>query len=632
MKRPCLLLGALAAFGTAASGAADRPNLLWITSEDHGPHLGAYGDKIAATPHLDALAARGLRYRRAWSCAPVCAPARTTIISGLFATSAGAEHMRSMVALPAGRRLFPEFLREAGYYCTNNSKEDYNLTQPARVWDVSSRQAHWRNRAAGQPFFAVFNSNATHEGQIRKSPHPLKVDPARVRVPAFHPDTPEVRRDWAQYHTNVSAADAVAGAHLADLATAGLADDTIVFYFADHGPGLPRHKRWPGNSGLQVPLIVYFPPKWRHLAPPDFAAGAESDRLVSFVDFAPTVLSLAGLPPPAWMQGRAFAGKFATEPAPYLHGFRGRMDERVDLVRSVTDGRYVYLRNYLPHLSPGQHVNAQFNAATTQLWRKLYDEGKLDEAQSLFWRAPKAPEELYDLQEDPDEVRNLAGSPAHREVLARLRAAQQAHARAIRDVGFLPEGEMQVRAAGASPHDLARDDARYPFERIFAAAELASGFMPEAVPGLRVALGDADRAVRYWGALGFLIRGRGAVEGAAADLRKALDDPSPFVRLAAAWALAEHGNGSDARRALAVLADHAPWDRNDVFVSMAALTAIDNLGAKAAPLREAVRSWPAEGPAPDDRYRPYVPQLLRSISTRLETTSARTAPRRTKKP
>jgi uncharacterized sulfatase len=307
------------------------------------------------------------------------------------------------------------------------------------------------------------------------------------------------------------------------------------------------------------------------------------------------------------------------------------MDERTDLVRSVTDGRYVYLRNYLPHLSQGQHVNAQFNSATTQRWRQLFDEGKLDEAQSLFWKTPKAPEELYDLQSDPDEVRNLAAAPTHRDILARLRAAQQAQAREIRDVGFLPEGEMHARAAGASPYDVARDAVRYPFERVFAAAEHASSLAADATPKLRDALSDTDSAVRYWGALGFLMRGRSAVEGAAADLRRALEDSSPFVRIAAAWALAEHGDGDDARRALAVLGEHAPWGRNNLFVSMAALTAIDNLGAKAAALREAMKTWPAEGSAPDERYHPYVPQLLRSIAAQLEIPSDKVSPRRRRK-
>lgn len=621
--KPSFILFALLGVCGRALVAADKPNILWITSEDHGPHLGAYGDPNAATPNLDALAARGMLFKHVWSCAPVCAPARTTIISGLFAPSSGGEHMRSMVALPAGKKMYPQFLAEAGYYCTNNSKEDYNLTKPAQVWHASSGKAHWNHRPAGTPFFAVFNSNLSHEGQIRKSANPLKVDPAKVRVPAYHPDTPEVRRDWAQYYTNVGAVDAVAGEHLAELADAGLADDTIVFYFSDHGPGLARSKRWPSDSGLHVPMIVYFPEKWRHLAPKDYAPGAKSDRLVSFVDLAPTVLSLAGVPPREWMQGRAFAGKFQTEPAPYLHGYRGRMDERTDLVRSVTDGRYVYLRNYMPHLSQGQHVNAQFNNVTTQQWRKLFDEGKLNEAQSTFWKTPKAPEELYDLQSDPDEVRNLAASPAHVETLKKLRAVQQAQARQIRDVGFLPEGEMHARAAGASPYDLARDGDRYPFERVFAIAELASSLAPDAAPELRNALTDADSAVRYWAALGFLMRGGAAVGNAAADLRQALADTSPFVRVAAAWALAAHGNSADARAAVTVLGELAPWGRNSVFVSISALTAIDNIGTKAAPLRDAVKTWPAEGPAPDDRFDPFVPQLLRSISAKLETASAK---------
>jgi len=331
------------------------------------------------------------------------------------------------------------------------------------------------------------------------------------------------------------------------------------------------------------------------------------------------------------MQGRAFAGKFQIDPAPYLHGYRGRMDERYDLVRSVTDGRYVYLRNYMPHLSQGQHVNAQFGITTTQEWRRLFDEGKLNAAQSTFWQTPKAPEELYDLQNDPDEVRNLAGAPEHREVLARFRTAQQEQARRIRDVGFLPEGEMHARAAGSSPYDLARDDARYPFERIFTTAGLASSLAPDAVPRLREALRDADSAVRYWAALGFLMRDRSAVAAAAADLRQAMGDASPFVRIAAAWALAEHGEADDAHAALALLGEHAPWGKNNVFVALAALTAIDNLGAKAAPLREAVKTWPANGPAPDERYLPYVPQLLRSIAGKLDTLSSKPGAKRKKK-
>ena len=612
------------AFGSEFRGAsrAAKPNILWITSEDHGPEMGCYGDANATTPNVDALAARGMLFKHAWSTAPVCAPARTTIISGLFAPSAGAEHMRSMVPMPAGKRMYPEFLREAGYYCTNNVKEDYNLRKPAKLWDVQTRDAHWKNRPAGKPFFAIFNSTVSHESQIRGAARPLRLDPAKVRVPAYHPDTPEVRRDWAQYYANVTAADADAGARLKELADAGLADDTIVFYYGDHGSGMPRSKRWPGNSGLHVPLVVYFPPQWQHLAPKEYRTGGKSDRLVCFADLAPTLLSLAGIAPPEWMQGHAFAGKFQTAPQPLVYGFRGRMDESYDFIRSVTDGRYVYLRNYLPHLSHGQHVDTQFETATTAVWRKLYDAGKLTPAQASFWQTPKAPEELYDLQSDRDEVRNLAGDPAHRAVLEKLRSAQQAQARRIRDVGFLPEGEIHARSQGAAPYDVGHDDARYPFEKIFAAAELASSLQADAVPALRRALADSDNAVRYWGVMGLLMRGEAVVRQSASDLKKAQGDASPSVRIAAAWALAEHGSASDVAPALTLLGDHANWGKHDVFTAMHALTVIDHLGLKAASLRDVAKTWPTTGKSPDGRFDSYVPRLVKGIRARLGVESA----------
>ncbi|NBQ25648.1 MAG: sulfatase, partial [Verrucomicrobia bacterium] len=228
-----------------SSQAADRPNILWITSEDNGPHLGCYGDTYAHTPNLDGLAAKGVIYLNAWSTAPVCAPARTTLISGVYPPATGGQHMRSMAPMPAFMKMYPQYLRQAGYYCTNNSKEDYNLSQSGQVWDESSRKAHWKNRPDGKPFFAIFNITTSHESQIRKRPHQAVHDPAKVRVPAYHPDTPEVRQDWAQYHDKITEMDATAGKHLRELEQAGLAEDTIIFYYGDHGSGMPRSKRWP---------------------------------------------------------------------------------------------------------------------------------------------------------------------------------------------------------------------------------------------------------------------------------------------------------------------------------------------------------------------------------------------------
>lgn len=612
-----LRLLCLTLIGTSCLGAvaAERPNILWLTSEDHGPQMGCYGDALARTPNVDQLAAKGMCFKRIWSCAPVCAPARTAIITGLYTSSSGGQHMRSMVPLPADMKLYPQVLREAGYYCTNNSKEDYNIRKPERLWDESSGKAHWRNRATGQPFFAIFNSTKSHESKIRKRPHKQIADPAKMRVPAYHPDTPEVRQDWAQYYDIVSEADADAGTRLQEIEKAGLATDTIVFYYADHGSGMPRSKRWPSDSGLRVPLVVYFPDRWRHLAPHEYQSGGKSDRLVNFVDLAPTLLSMVGIKPPSWMQGHAFAGPYQTEPLPFLFGERGRMDERFDLVRSVTDGRYVYLRNYYPHVSQAQHVAYQFGTPTTRVWHALFEQGQTNDAQSVFWRVPKPPEELYDLENDPDEVRNLAHLPEHRSTLIKLRQAQQAHAAAIRDICFLPEGEIHSRSQGTTPYEMARDEAMYPFSRVMAAAEKASDLDPSELSELTRLLSDTDSAVRYWAALGLLMRGREGVAGRETMLRPALKDSSPYVRIVAAQALAQFGTEADLAPALATLRELAPTDINGVFVSMSALSAIDALATRDGALKDFVRGMNPQGPSPDPRYNEYVPRLVESITS-----------------
>jgi arylsulfatase A-like enzyme len=601
--------GALSA-GLLGGATAPLPNILWITAEDIGPHLGCYGDRYAVTPQLDRLAARSLRYLHCWSNAPVCAPARTAIISGVYPPSTGSEHMRSQTRMPAFMRMYPQFLREAGYYTTNNSKEDYNLVKPDGVWDDSSPRAHWRNRRRGQPFFAVFNFTSTHESQIRRRPHTLAHDPAGVRVPPYHPDTPEVRHDWAQYYDNLTTLDGQAAQVLAELETDGLAADTIVFFYGDHGSGMPRHKRCPYDSGLRVPLLVHIPDKYRRLAPKDYRAGGQTGRLVSFVDLAPTVLSLAGIRPPEWMQGHAFLGRYAARPQPYVYGFRGRMDERYDLVRSVRDQRYVYVRNYMPYLPYGQHLSYMFETPTTQVWKRLYDEGKLTPVQRRFWEA-RPPEELYDLERDPDEVENLADSPAHRAVRDRLRAAQQELARRIRDVGFLPEDEIHARAEGSTPYEMARDDRRYPFARVFAAAEQAASGEP--IRDYASLFRDADSAVRYWGAMALLMRGGEVVRAEKELLVRALADPAPAVQIAAARALGQYADGDELERSLEVLVERADASRNPYYAAVQALNALDALDERARPVLARIRQLPdtSQDAARDPRTRDYTGRLLR---------------------
>ncbi|RFC47101.1 MAG: putative sulfatase [Verrucomicrobia bacterium] len=591
---------------TACGAVAARPNILWITSEDNGPHLGCYGEPLAVTPYLDGLAARGMRYTHAISNAPVCAPARTTVITGLYAPSAGAEPMRSAVSLPAEFRLFPQLLREAGYYCTNNAKEDYNLTNPGPLWDESSGKAHWNRRAPGQPFFAVFNSEISHESQIRNQIGQADRihDPAKVRVPAYHPDTPEVRQDWAQYHDRITMMDAQCGQRLRELAEAGLEEETIVFYWADHGSGMPRNKRWPYHSGLSVPLIVSFPEKWKHLAPKDYVQGGESGRMVAFVDFAPTLLSLVGIAPPGWMQGEAFAGPHQTEGRSFNFGYRGRMDERFDCVRSVMGSRYVYIRNYMPHKIYGQYIAYMFQTPTTRVWQELDAAGKLNEDQSRFWR-PKPAEELYDLQSDRDEVRNLARSAEHAGILAAMRKANEEHLRETCDLGFLPEQEFHARAAdaGVSPYAMGHDAALYDFGKVFAAATLATARRDGSTAEILALLDQPDAGVRYWGTIGVLVQGAAAVGVGKERLVRALQDPSPMVRIGAAEALGRFGGEDVLERSLKVLVK-AIDPAGDVFAALAAWNALDEL---------------------DDRVRPVLPVLRETSAVPLHPPNERVA-------
>ena len=594
----------------APAQPSDRPNILWLTCEDMSPNLGCYGDSYSATPNIDRLAAQGMRFTNASSNAPVCAAARTTIITGMYASSLGAQQMRSFVDMPARFPLFPKLLREGGYYTTNNVKEDYNVEQHGPTWADSSKKAHWKRRKNGQPFFSVFNSTITHESQIRNEIDEANQihDPAGVRVPAYHPDTPEVRRDWAQYYDRITMMDCEVGAKLDELRDAGLAENTIVFFFSDHGSGMPRSKRTARNSGLNVPVIVYFPPKWRHLAPANYQAGGASDRLISFVDFAPTVLSIAGLKPADWMQGGAFCGKYAVAEPEFSFGFRGRMDERDDLVRSVRDKRYMYVRNFMPHRSEGQHMDYMFQTPTTRVWKKLFDEGKLNEAQSQFWRSRES-EELYDLETDRDEIVNLAKAPEQADRVRHMRAALDAWEHRIKDVHFLSEWEMHERAKGSTPYDIGHDAKVYDFDAVYAAARLATSQNSDDAPKIAALLDSPDSVIRYWAATGLLTFGQPGFAAGREKLVKALHDDSPMVRIVAAEIVGRHGTDKGLKNAaLATLMELAQPTEN-TFISMAAWNALDYLDENAQPAANALRKISPDPVDPPRRYGNGVKQL-----------------------
>jgi arylsulfatase A-like enzyme len=615
--------GPLSTDGPLGTDHPQRPNILWITSEDNGIELGCYGDTYATTPHIDRLAAQGFLYLNAWSNAPVCAPARTTIISGMFPSSTGSEHMRSLVKLPAGFRMFPQYLRDAGYYCSNNSKQDYNLEMPGTVWDESSRQAHWKNHQPDQPFFAVFNITTSHESRIRKRPHQLVHDPAQAPLPSYHPDTPEVRHDWAQYYDKLTEMDAEVGARLRELQAAGLSEQTIIFYYGDHGSGMPRSKRWLYQSGLQVPLVVYIPEKFRHLAPASYRPGGRSQRLVGFIDLAPTVLSLAGIESPQNYQGSPFLGEISSSEPQFQFGYRARMDSRPDLSRAVRDQHSLYIRNYLPHRPQGQYLAYMFQTPTTQVWKRRFDLGQLQPPQTYFWQC-KQPEELYDLASDPEQIHNLVNQPEQQAKLKRMRKVLHDHLLNIRDISFLPEAEMQARCVDRTPYDLAQDKRAYPLRRILQTAELASAVTSDTpIDGssyaeLERALTDADSGVRYWAAMGLLIRGKPAIRVAHDQLHAMLHDPSPSVKTVVADALAQFGGSDDLESALSVLVDLADVSRHGIWVAMGALNVLDELDEKALSVVDQLRDLPETDPAAPARYQTYPTRIRQSLFDDLE--------------
>jgi len=606
-----LALLTAACLSTLSAEAADRPNILWITSEDNGPELGCYGDEYADTPNIDRLAKQGMRYNYCWSNAPVCAPARTTIISGMYPTSLGAQHMRSDLPMPEGLQMYPQYLRDSGYYCTNNSKEDYNLKKPGKVWDDSSRKAHWKNRAEGQPFFAIFNHTISHESQLRKRPHTAVHDPAKAPIPAYHPDTAESRQDWAQYYDKLTEMDEKVGKNLKELQDAGLVDDTIIFYYGDHGSGMPRHKRWPYNSGLHVPLVVYFPEKYKDLAPKEYAVGGASDRLVSFVDLAPTLLSICGVEPPQEWQGYAFAGKHETEKQSYIFGFRGRMDERIDMVRTMRNERFMYIRHFYPHRPYGQFVHYMFQTPTTRKWYEMHLNGELTDAQDLFWRT-KPVEELYDLQADPEEVNDLTNDPQYADVLKEMREVLGKEMLARKDVGIVPEAELHQLIGDHSPYDLVRQGKLLgDFDRAMAAAFLATRASANDVSteDLINALNDNEATVRYWATI-FTLREPTAVNAEVRPhLLDRLDDSSSSVRVIAAETLAKHGQKQDLERSLNVLVKAADLRESDVYTAIAAWNSLDFLDDKAASVRDQLAALPEKGKNIPGRMSSYVPRL-----------------------
>jgi arylsulfatase A-like enzyme len=546
----------------------EKPNILWIVSEDNTILLNCYGDTFATTPNLDKLASQGILNRNAFVTFGVCAPSRSTIITGMYPPCTGTQNMRSNFSLPPHLRFYTEYLREQGYYCVNRAKEDYNTPKPEGAWDESGSKADYHNRMEGQPFFQVINLQISHESNIHKWSDSLVHDPAKVKLPPYHPDIPEFRHDWAQYYDKVTEMDRQAGEILDQLEKEGLAENTIVFYYADNGGVLGRSKRFVYDSGIHIPLIVRIPKKFRYLAAEK--PGTRTDRLVSLVDLAPTMLNITGIKIPDYMQGFAFLGPDQKPPREYIYAFRDRMDEKYDMVRAVRDKEFKYIRNYMPHRISGQYLEYLWLAPSMRAWEKAYREGKCNEAQSAFWE-PRQPEELYNTVSDPYEVRNLAGDPSFEQVLVRMRRIHTDWMLANYDTGLIPEAMMIENAGTMPPYEFIRQSS-VPYEKIFRTASLASSAGEHNLQELVSLLSDPYPAVRYWAATGCLILGTRALPARDA-LLAALKDSSVNVRIVTAEILYGLGEKKAALKILSEALSHP--------VKMARVTAfgaLDQIG------------------------------------------------------
>ena len=518
----------------AAESSEDaRPNFVWIMSEDNSKHYLRHFDRHGTdAPNIEALAQHGVTFDRAFSCAPVCSVARTTLITCCYAPRIGTQYHRrlKMANLPADVKMFPAYLRSAGYYTTNNSKEDYNAQKSREVWDVSSKKASWKNRPSkSTPFFHVVTSTLSHESSLHfdgvAMETPTITDPASVQLQPYFPNTPTFRYTRARYHDRIKAIDGFVGKVISELEEAGELENTFVFYFGDHGGVLPRSKGYAYEAGLHVPLVVRIPEKFRDLAGREF--GSRTEGFVEFVDFGPTVLALAGVDAPNGIDGRAFLGVDAAEvdARDEAFGYADRFDEKYDLVRTLRQGKFKYMRNFEPFLPDALQNNYRYKMLAYQEWRRMHREGKLNEIQSQFFE-PKSSEALYDLEADPHEIHNLAADPNHAERLSAMRDRLMQRLKGMPDLSFVPEALLVDEAMG-SPVAFGQAN-KQSIGELIDTVNLSLLPVDQALPKLAEALSSDDPWVRYWAVVASASFGQRA-PGLVPLVEKRLVDLEPLV-------------------------------------------------------------------------------------------------------
>ena len=534
-----LLLSTLALSATAGQ---DRPNILWLTCEDNNiTWVGCYGNPEANTPNIDQLAREGFQYMHCFANVPVCAPQRSTWITGVHALSMGTQPMRSRYLIPHDIiKYYPDYLKEAGYYVSNSKKTDYNIggRDDKSPWDSDEKFA-WRNRKPGQPFFCIINETESHESKAHGDVENTIHSPDNVELKAYHPDLPAVRKNYAKYHDAMTRMDTLIGQSIAELKKDGLLEDTIIIHNSDHGGVMARSKRFLFESGIHCPLIVRIPEKYKHLYPAA-KPGEKVYDIVSFIDMIPTWLSIAGAEIPDHMQGRIFLGEDKKE-RKFHFAYRDRMDERTDNQRAVHDGRFLYIKNYMPYVPWGQELEYLYRQELMKAWKAHHLAGKTDEITGRFFRT-KPVEELYDTVNDPDCVRNLAMDPEQSGRIKEMRAQLSNWQQEIHDAGMIPETMRYLRAKDndLTLYEMVRDPKLYDLPAYIEAADVALAADPANAQTLRKLADSSDPGLRYWAAIGLLMLGDKAsdVQG---PMNRLLKDADGEVRAYAAWVAVQIG-------------------------------------------------------------------------------------------
>ncbi len=549
-----------------------KPNILWVTIEDTSPQfIGCYGNLNARTPVIDKLAEEGVRFTNAFSTGTVCSPSRTAIITGVKTYKTGTGNHRSKYPVPAFMKGFPYYLQQVGYCTTNNAKTDYNVENEKEfikeAWNESSNNAGWWDRKPGQPFFAVFNYNESHQSRTMTETYDWyvqnvynellpdeRISDKNFEMPPFYRDSPEMRKQFARVYNSIKLTDKRIGELLNRLEKDKLKDSTIIFFYADHGEGMPRGKTNGINYGYRVPFIIWFPEMYKHLSPWG-TAGAVCEELVDFTDLAPTLISLAGGKIPEHMSGRPMLGKSRSKPVEYLFLSSDRSDNGIDMIRSVTNGKYIYSRNFMPFIPEARYIRYMEIGEIKQQMRKDLADEKLNPIQkSLFEARPV--EFLFDIENDLWETRNLALEADFKDILDKMRKLLKEEILNSRDVMFLPEYEVGLLSKATTAYEFRLNKAKYPMEEIYKAASLAGFRGKEITAKQNELLSNSNKIIRYWAILGLRSQSAEHVKSVSANVLKAMEDNYPPVAVTASAIAFEMFGNKEAKENLKAFCKH----------------------------------------------------------------------------